>query len=298
MKNAIMYYYGIEPNDIHQIGKNYYFFIKDDKYRFIISELNGEELKDVYKISLKINKEYRIIPNKMGKLITEISNLNYILVNVPEEKEDVICLTDILYFQKNTFNIDAEEYRSLYRNNWNILWSNKIDYFEYQISQFGKKYPIIRESFPYFCGLAENSITYTNLFEIKNIVLSHKRIYKNMDLKNLYNPLNFVIDSKVRDVAEYFKNAFFKNKTSFEEIEYYVKYELNNTEALEFYTRLLFPSFYFDLYEDILANKKDEKVLLDIIKKTSSYEKWLYDIYIIISKYHNIYIPEWLKKEN
>ncbi len=297
MKNVIMYYYGLEPNDIHQNGRNYYFFINNDKYKFFVTDLSSYEITDIYKLSELISKEYRIVPNKMGKLITEVTDFNYILINVPEEKEDVICLTDILTFQKSTSYLDISSYTSLYRNNWNELWSKKIDYFEYQINQFGKKYPIIRNSFAYFCGLAENAITYTNLFEIKNIVLSHKRIYKNMDFKNLYNPINYIIDSKVRDVVEYFKNSFFKDKYLFDEIEYYVKYEINDSEALEFFARLLFPSFYFDLYEDILANKKDENVLLDIIKKIDKYEIWLYEIYIIISKYHSIHIPEWLKKE-
>ena len=42
------------------------------------------------------------------------------------------------------------------------MWIRKIDYFEYQISQFGKKYPIIRESFNYYVGLAENGISLLN----------------------------------------------------------------------------------------------------------------------------------------
>lgn len=297
MKNVIMYYYGLEPNDIHQNGRNYYFFINNDKYKFFITDLLSSEITDIYKLSELINKEYRIIPNKMGKLITEVTGFNYILINVPEEKEDVICLTDILSFQKNTAYLDTSSYPSLYRNNWNELWSKKIDYFEYQINQFGKKYPVIRNSFAYFCGLAENAITYTNLFEIKKVVLSHKRIYKNMDFRNLYNPINYIVDSKVRDVVEYFKNSFFKDKYLFDEIEYYVKYEIDDNEALEFFARLLFPSSYFDLYEDILADKKDESILIDIIKRIDKYEMWLYEIYVITSKYHSIQIPEWLKKE-
>lgn len=297
MKNVIMYYYGLEPNDIHQNGRNYYFFINNDKYKFFITDLLSSEITDIYKLSELINKEYRIIPNKMGKLITEVTGFNYILINVPEEKEDVICLTDILSFQKNTAYLDTSSYPSLYRNNWNELWSKKIDYFEYQINQFGKKYPVIRNSFAYFCGLAENAITYTNLFEIKKVVLSHKRIYKNMDFRNLYNPINYIVDSKVRDVVEYFKNSFFKDKYLFDEIEYYVKYEIDDNEALEFFARLLFPSSYFDLYEDILADKKDESILLNIIKRIDKYEMWLYEIYVITSKYHSIQIPEWLKKE-
>lgn len=36
------------------------------------------------------------------------------------------------------------------------MWVQKIDYFEYQVSQMGKKYPVIRESSIYYVGLAES----------------------------------------------------------------------------------------------------------------------------------------------
>ena len=60
-------------------------------------------------------------------------------------------------------------------NNWDYLWSTKIDYLEYQINQSGKKYPLIVESFSYFVGLTENAISYA-----KNATLELKKDYNNI----------------------------------------------------------------------------------------------------------------------
>ena len=70
-----------------------------------------------------------------------------------------------------------------------------IDYYETQIGENSKKYPLIRESFDYFIGLAENAIsylTYTKKETPKTIydnkVLSHNNLYHSLE-----DPLNIII---------------------------------------------------------------------------------------------------------
>ena len=44
-----------------------------------------------------------------------------------------------------------------------------------------------------------------------SLSITHRRIGVNSTMFDLYNPLNLIIDYKVRDVSEYLKDAFFNN---------------------------------------------------------------------------------------
>lgn len=300
MKNTIMYFYNLEPKDIHQVGKTYRFIIEDSTYLFLPTERAINEVEELYKITTLLKhyhfKMHEIILNNQKKCITVFQNENYVLLRLITSWQEKISLGDILNFNKLSLNF--ENNKLLLRNDWHKLWSEKIDYFEYQVNQFGKKYPLIRESFSYFCGLAENAIQYTNFIKENQLLcISHKRIKENMLELDFYNPLNIVIDYKVRDITEYFKDRFFNGYLPFEEIEYVLTYELFENEYLVFFTRMLFPSFYFDLYEDIMRGIKKEKEILNIIHKIGQYEILLEKIYMCITnktKQINFFKPEWL----
>ena len=176
-----------------------------------------------------------------------------------------------------------------------------IDYYESQIGQNEKKYPLIRESFDYFIGLGENAISYlvNTKKEIQkeindNKVLSHNNLYN-----SLYDPLNIIIDHKSRDIAEYIKISFFNNnKNIFKELDeyfFYNRYSLYGIRVL--YARIIYPSFYFKLYDEIFREKKEEKELNEIINRINEYEIYLKDIYLYLNKYYNIPNIEWLKKQ-
>ncbi len=296
MKNVLMYFYGFEPNDIHQTGKTYRFIMEGKTYLFFPVYRNLKEIEELDMLSKLFTSSisfHKIILNKQGKKITLVQKENYILLELRDDFQDSIGFMDILSF--NNINIQTDSYKSLFRNDWYSLWTQKVDYFEYQVNQFGKKHPIIRESFGYFSGLAENAIQYTkNIFHNDNLCLSHHRIQENMKKLDFYNPLNIIIDYKVRDVAEYFKDRFFYGYLPFEEVEYVLEYQFNKEDYISFFARMLFPSFYFDVYEDILSHQKEEKELLTIIHKTEQYEELLRQIYAYISTKNRFLKPEWL----
>lgn len=192
----------------------------------------------------------------------------------------------------------------LYRNNWGNLWMKKIDYFEYQIRELGLNKQVIKDSFSYYVGLAENAISYVNnttmKYPIHNalIVLSHRRIfYPNYKL-NFMNPLSFVFDLEVRDVAEYLKAMFFggeEDEEVLEDLRLYLKLRnLSIYEASMLYARLLYPSYYFDIYENVMNKDQDEEDLLSVIKKCDNFEIFLKEAYLEISKYAPIEKIDWL----
>ena len=194
----------------------------------------------------------------------------------------------------------------LYRNNWADLWSSKVDYFEYQIRQLGKDKTIILNSFSYYIGLAENAIIYVNnttkKYQIsvnEKITLQRKRVvFPNIAL-NYFNPINYVIDIEVRDIASYFKSLFFNSyEDLFIEVNaYFKKRKLGIYGYQLLYARLLYPSFYFDIYEKVIEGDLDEETLIPIINKANDYELFLKDMYKIISKYAPIERVDWLLKK-
>lgn len=189
-------------------------------------------------------------------------------------------------------------YHSSSKCNWYNLWCRKIDYYEYQMEEFKKKYPILYESFPYYCGLTENAISLINNIDSEiDLFISHKRLYKNENNIDFYNPVNLILDSKVRDICEYLKNCFFYDYNPLINIKNYVDYNINNSdEAILFLSRMLYPSYYFDMYDEIIKGNKSEISILDICNKSSNYEKLLVEVYNYLLLKYIIPEIEWLKK--
>ena len=277
MKNTINYYYNLNINNIHQKDKNYYFNINNNNYLLLKCD-NIEELDDIYKLDsylIQILPVHKIILNINNEIITKINDNNYLLLQLYiDNKVDLNKIIEL-----NNINI-PDYFSKLRRDNWSLLWTNKIDYLEYQLSQIGRKYPIIRDSFNYYIGLAENAIILVNNTDKRNIVLglSHRRISSNFF--DLYNPLNIVINIRIRDICEYFKYCFFDNIDISRELELFLNYNnLDINEGKLFLARMLFPTYYFDLYEKVINNEIDESEIKKIIVKADSYEKILKQIY-------------------
>lgn len=292
MKNVLNYYYNLYSENIRLNGDDYYFEINNEKYVFYLYNGEIENLNKTYNIYLEINKlgiyTHQIILNKDNNIATIYNKKQYILMKLYEDLSRKIVLNDILYFG-NVTNIFENN------NNWKELWINKVDYFEYQISQVGKKYPLIRESFSYYIGIIENGIVLLN--EKKQITgsISHKRITKNESLFEFYNPLNYIIDTKVRDIAEYFKNRLFDKCDIFLEIkEYLENTNITEGEAYYFFVRMFFPTFYFDCYEEIINQVEEENKIKEAIEITPYYEQMLKQLYKYLKKYIQIPEIEWL----
>lgn len=305
MKNAINYYYNLYPDNIHQANKQFRFMVNNEKYFLLPFQRNPEDINYLYDVCLQLLQRniycHQIVMNIDKKLITIINNNPYVLLKVYVDNHQIVTINDIILFSNNAVNLNFNNI--LKRDNWYQLWTQKIDYFEYQVSQFGKSFPLIRESFSYFVGLAETGILLLKNIPNENntLTIAHKRIKNNYTLFELYNPLNFIVDLKIRDASEFFKERFFKientEKKIFEEIRQYLTYSnLTVNETIMFFIRMFFPSFYFDLYEDIITEGLNENELLRIIDRINEYEELLKELYLYLKQYINIPDIEWLIK--
>ena len=303
MKETLEYYYGLDIERIEELdGK--YFKIENQDYFFVFYNRGIEELEDIINVSNEMVKKginvHKILINRNNSFLTKVGEYNYILFavsNLNEEYDifDMVKISEKLVLNNNKSN--------LYRNNWGTLWSEKIDYFEYQVRELSIEKDVVKNSFSYYVGMAENAISYVNNTNMKyggdayRIVLSHRRVfYPNYKL-NYLNPLSFVFDLEVRDIAEYLKAMFFKKDVGFclDELSSYLKIRhLSLYEYQMLYARLLYPTYYFDVYESVMNKNGDEEELVNIIKKCDSYEEFLKNAYLEISKYAKIDKIEWI----
>ena len=286
MKNILNYYYGIVIDNIHNNGffsyNNHLFCLY--LYNRNIKEIDSLILLNDYmlKEGIHVNK---IIFNKSNEPMTYHDGQYYVLLQINYE------------YQEGFFNFFLapinKDMAILNRSDWAYLWSMKVDYVEYQIKHLGNTYPLLNDSVNYYIGLSENAISYFKILFLDKVPLyiNHRRINK----EYLYNPLELVIDYKVRDIAEYIKNMFFNSKKSIYDIKKFINnIKLGDIDYLLLYTRMLFPSYYFDIYERIVNNNLDEKEINKITSLLYDYEKLLYEIYILIKRKTNILGIEWI----
>lgn len=294
MKNAINYYYGILAEDIHQKDNTYTIITNSGTYALELFDYDPKIAKTIYDLSLNLNNQgiycHRIMINLEGNYITNINGRLYVLMELKGDFKKVVEIDDLI-----NYSFQIKEISELKNSDWRTLWMNKIDYFEYQINQLGLKYPKVRESSSYFIGIAENGIMLCN--EIKNeiIYLSHRRINSNSTYYDLYNPLNFIFDTRVRNAAEYFKSMLINNKKP--EIIYYIeKSNLSENELKLLFLRMLYPSFYFDEFENLLKENKDDQRIKKIIDSIDRYELLLTELYDYVSQKTILPAIEWIKK--
>ena len=300
MNNFIKFFYNMKVTNTNFINNYYEFNHNNNYYRLYIlnEEYNIYNYNNIYTINKElINNTLmsEIILNKDKNIITTYHNINYILLKINCNINKNITLEEIDYLSKVKIVNNN-------KSNWGLLWSKKIDYLEELISENGKKYPQVVNSFNYFIGLSENAISYYNNIDIDNNMMyyiSHKVLRPTDKVDSLYNPLNIIYDYRVRDVAEYIKNSFWTdNHNIYNELNNYLyKNNLSLNDVKLLISRVLFPSFYFDLYEDIFNYNKDQKILNNTISRIDEYEEYLNSIIIYFKRFYPIDEIEWLKKK-
>lgn len=265
MQNQIKYFYNIEINNIRQKNNNYYI-----NNNFLLVKTLLEKINN-YSIN---NNSYKVIKNKFNEYYSEINNSIYVLImyNIDNRELNINDLNNLIYIKEDVIN-------------WDVKWSNKIDYIEYYMSNNYNKNNIYFDNMHYYIGLAENAIQLCKNIKEKLYIQHFRTLYK-QDLYEHLSINNIIIDTKIRDICEYIKSSFFNNEVI------YPNLVLNDNEKKLFLSRLLYPSYYFDEYKE--NEKLDLNQINKYIDKSNEYENYI----IELCKIYNINIEiEWLKKE-
>ena len=255
MKNIIAYYYNLHPEKLLNVNNNYFFNYQDNNYVFQVFERPITDIDALYKVNKEMIQRnilvHEIIENNEKNVITYVNQTPYILMQTYVNPNVKVSLPEVCYINNNTVNVECD--KIINRQDWVSLWEAKNDYFEAQVNEIGKKYPYLCTCANYYIGLAENAITYVrdaiSVQDAAFLSICHKRIRKDDTLLSLYNPINYIQDYRVRDASEYIKTVFFydDSKTAYDKtIEYFSNNYLTYKEALLFYGRLLYPSYFFD----------------------------------------------------
>ena len=302
MKNIINYFYNLNITKLTNKDNIYSFYDNDELYHFYIYNNNIKNLDLTKDIDDSLKKDtliHEIIINKDNSIITYYNNIPYILCKINININKPITLGEINYLSSKVIITNSK----ITYHSWQDLWSIKMDYLEKVINENGKKYPIILDSFNYFVGMAENAISYYNNLSNKEVdnnslVISHRIININDTVYAIYDPVNIIIDHKARDIAEYIKYSFFSDNTNiFKELNVYFKYNYyTKDDVVMLLARVLYPSFYFNMYEDIMINSKEEKIITNITSKLDKYELYLTRVFKYFNNFYNLPVPEWLNK--
>ncbi|MFV0275346.1 MAG: hypothetical protein ACK5HL_03835 [Bacilli bacterium] len=299
MNNLLQFYYNLYPENIKKVNNKYFFTVHSKSYCFVPYLRSEDELKEIYELNQEMILETKLIHQIIKTIANDIYTIHdnklYVLLEIMFNMDIPYTLKDILYI--NNF-VPKRKYRYIHRSNWNSLWSAKIDYLEELYNEKKECFKLFSCSKAYYIGLAENACSYSNV-QIKKeyLTVNHRYIDENTTLFDIYNPLNFVIDFKVRSICEYLKISFFNNRDVIGELKEYLNIiKIDNSLARLLYARLLFQTYYFTLIELSINNNFCENKLLNYISKHKKYEQVLAHINSIFSRYYIIPKIEWLPR--
>ena len=302
MNSFIYDYYGY---NVKLLEDNTFIF-KD--YTFLLSKTTEDE-NSLNKLNDLISMLYDkfdgnvvyIVKNKYNKYISSSEGNNNICMLTYKDEKNI----DINYFVKmhmaflNTFNyyVNIEDII--------ILWDQRLEYIQNQclvaLNFDNDAHMILYEYSQFAIGLAINALQYLSDMKIdfnkKHYLttLTHRRI-KKMDKFELFNPFNLIVDHSSRDLAELYKNNLIDFDTLFLICQSY-SYNVDEYEYL--IARLLFPTFIFDIIEDIATDNTmydyQNEIYYAISKQNEQLDKLKY-FYKRISQLMLIRPIDWLNK--
>lgn len=274
MNDFIFNYYHFRPSSITK--HNNYYLVKSQNIKYYLYEVYDlEKVKKQYEIASYYSFYYSFVLNYNHSIFSEYHNHIFVLLSNNNFLE-----------QNYHFNFSNIIISSNYKNNWYYSWLKRSDFLEKKYYEIKGKYPIIDESFDYYLGLLEMSIYYLRNYNsiLGNGYLQHEKYSK----EELYNPLNIKIDFKERDFAEYLKNIFFSNEYLNINVSNLIYQNRNSYNFDLVFARILYPNYYFDIFDKIVFFNENEIELKKIIARIQEFRKYVNFILLEINKYYYI----------
>lgn len=289
MKEFIEYNYDLRCDDL-AILNNLLYFKHLDKF-YIISNFNRDEVEFEKVLNYLISnnlKSLKVVMNKKGSYISEFNGKKYVVMESDCENEIIdfpICIGGLI--NENNY--------------WNEIWENRVVQLEKHKSELSLNKDIFY-ILNYYIGLIEICIYNYNLLIRKygqknGLSIQHNRIEFPMYSFSYYNPANYLFDFEFRDFAEYLKMRFFYSDFSTDEaISVIDNYNFDNFSINMFFVRLIYPTYFLELYDMQNKNNVYSDLFYDLLKKSSQYENFILKLitamsskYEIIIKYPFIY---------
>ncbi len=302
MKKMINYYYKLYPLKIYTREDEIYFF--DDQYKYYIKKYNNKKSINSY---INIQNQYiknnipinEILINKNNEYVTEYEKKSYIIIKVKGIENIEIDINDIIKY--NT-EISKEIYTSIEIDELDSM-KKEIDKSEEQMTGYNKEYLLVQNVFNYYIGLAENAVSYlSDSIKESNIhdkSISHIYIDNELINKCLIDITNISYNYKLKDVAEYLRiiliNDLEWKKTLYKFLN---RYKLKEFDYRFLYAEIIYPRYFFEIFNKIINKNKSNKELENMIKEIDNVEKRINELFIIINKYCKIPPIFWINEKN
>lgn len=285
MKEIISYLYNI--NIINQISFNNEIIFETSNTSYLYREIDDIKVVNILKNYVdELNRNrffsYKFVNNIFNSIISTHEEKNFVIIDVLNDYKNEVNFYEMIEFYNYSNMLLTNNIK--YNNNWDILWEQKIDYLNNHFDNHKINNKMNRVVFNYYSSIAENALIY--LIKVKSkfnftnrVAFVHRRINQPNIKLEFYNPLNFMIDLYIRDMAEYIKSLYYAKKDYINDLKYYL-----NTNRLDVYSasmlfiRIVYPSIFFDDYE---ADKLNVNKYIDF----EDYEDFIKKIYELINSY-------------
>lgn len=287
MKELLKEKYKIEIDDYYEYKGGIIFFLDGDRYYFVKHNYDDEFFNILIEMiqELKTKQVYlhEFILDKLGRVNAD----GYCLMKIIIFGDEITEKEMQRFYAIRNFNEEFyKQYVSLIE-----LWYKKLDYLEYQVSELSNRL-IINNSFDFYLGITEVVLQYLNNFSdvsMKQYLSLAHRSLSSFNVIDFYNPLNIIIDIYTRDLGLYVKNN--------QDYDYLYQFMQNASHDYAYYylyARLILPSDYFKILEDILLDNQQEKELSNYINKYLEYEEYIK----CIDEMFGFSVFSWIKKSN
>lgn len=287
MKELLKEKYKIEIDDYYEYKGGIIFFLDGDRYYFVKHNYDDEFFNILIEMiqELKTKQVYlhEFILDKLGRVNAD----GYCLMKIIIFGDEITEKEMQRFYAIRNFNEEFyKQYVSLIE-----LWYKKLDYLEYQVSELSNRL-IINNSFDFYLGITEVVLQYLNNFSdvsMKQYLSLAHRSLSSFNVIDFYNPLNIIIDIYTRDLGLYVKNN--------QDYDYLYQFMQNASHDYAYYylyARLILPSDYFKILEDILLDNQQEKELSNYINKYLEYEEYIK----CIDEMFGFSLFSWIKKSN
>ncbi|HEX6594510.1 MAG TPA: hypothetical protein VF095_07960 [Bacillota bacterium] len=243
------------------------------------------------------------IPNRSGKWFTKDKQTSYIVVQLanqrPSSQQSYGHRLADLHQLGRRYRYEPREISSY--GQWQRLWIDKLEMFEYQLTEQAKLtphpyYQLVIDMLPYIIGLSENAIQYVRESEKEQryhegdqgTITFHR--YRSDLLHSViwFNELAY--DHPARDIAEYIRTQFLETNKTEDDIALFMKdYQMRMPISVfgwrQIYGRLIYPVHLFDVLEKGFFSEDLDEQLEHVMKKVSQqevYEKRLRSLFKMI----------------
>ncbi|MBD1380823.1 spore coat putative kinase YutH [Metabacillus arenae] len=331
VKKKIKETYGLIATEIFSFGPYKAFRTPGTMCLIVpVSQIEEDELYELYHMSQYLYEKAdpyvaQFMVARNGSIFMEHDNQKYVVFKCANNNEgrSLSKGRELARFHQKGRSFPYEVIKTNRIGQWKQLWEKRLDQLEnfwrgkvqaHPLDHFEK---LFIESFPYYVGLAENSIQYlvdTELDDepqpIDSATICHHRFTGNVWRQDqlIKLPIDWVFDHASRDIAEYMRDQFFNQQTQFRDSVFLFAEEYDRTTPLSafswrlMFSRLLLPVHYFECIENYYLSPETEnpyyeRKLKDLLSRSSEYEEFLAEFHQMLSmRTKKIYLPniEWL----